>query len=103
MIVAEAVKEGVKTAGGTASIYQSVVYLRRPVHHVLTPHDRVPETLSPEILAALHAPAKPDYPIITPEILASYDAFIFGIPTRFGNFPGQWKVRTACNTIRNSR
>ncbi|KAK0447057.1 flavoprotein WrbA [Armillaria borealis] len=72
--LAEAVKEGVKTAGGTASIYQ------------------VPETLSPEILAALHAPAKPDYPIITPEILASYDAFIFGIPTRFGNFPGQWKA-----------
>ncbi len=96
MIVAEAVKDGVKSAGGAASIYQSVVYLRRPVHHVLTPHDRVPETLSPEVLAKSHAPAKPDYPIITPEILASYDAFIFGIPTYFGNLPGQLKVHTAC-------
>jgi len=40
----------------------------------------------------MHAHAKPDYPIITPEILATYDAFLFGIPTRFGNFPAQWKA-----------
>ena len=40
----------------------------------------------------MRAPAKPDYPIITPEILATYDAFLFGIPTRFGNFPAQWKA-----------
>lgn len=41
----------------------------------------------------MYAPAKPDYPIITPDILAGLDAFIIGIPTRFGNFPAQWKVR----------
>jgi NAD(P)H dehydrogenase (quinone) len=40
----------------------------------------------------MRAPAKPDYPIITLEILASYDAFLFGIPTRFGNLPAQWKA-----------
>jgi len=40
----------------------------------------------------MRASAKPDYPIITPEILATYDAFLFGIPTRFGSFPAQWKV-----------
>ena len=41
----------------------------------------------------MHAPPKsPDIPIITPEILASYDAFLFGIPTRYGNFPAQWKA-----------
>ena len=40
----------------------------------------------------MHAPPKPDYPIITPDILATYDAFLFGIPTRFGNFPAQWKA-----------
>ena len=40
----------------------------------------------------MHAPTKPDYPIITPEILATYDAFLFGIPTRFGNSPAQWKA-----------
>lgn len=40
----------------------------------------------------MKAPAKPEYPVITPEILASYDAFLFGIPTRYGNFPAQWKA-----------
>jgi len=40
----------------------------------------------------MRAPPKPDYPIITPDILATYDAFLFGIPTRFGNFPAQWKA-----------
>lgn len=53
---------------------------------------RVPETLPQEILTKMYAPAKADIPIITPEILATYDAFIFGIPTRYGNFPAQWKV-----------
>ncbi|KAG5220475.1 flavodoxin fold protein [Salix suchowensis] len=51
----------------------------------------VPETLSDEILTKMHAPAKPDYPIITPAKLTEFDAFIFGIPTRYGNFPAQWK------------
>ena len=39
----------------------------------------------------MYAPAKPNVPIITPEILATYDAFLIGIPTRYGNFPAQWK------------
>ncbi len=54
---------------------------------------RVPETLPEEVLTKMHAPAKPDYPIITPDILAGLDAFIIGVPTRYGNFPAQWKVR----------
>lgn len=40
----------------------------------------------------MHAPAKPDIPTITPDKLEEYDAFIFGIPTRYGNFPAQWKA-----------
>jgi NAD(P)H dehydrogenase (quinone) len=40
----------------------------------------------------MHAPPKPDYPIIDAEKLATFDAFLLGIPTRFGNFPAQWKV-----------
>jgi multimeric flavodoxin WrbA len=40
----------------------------------------------------MHAPAKSTYPTITPEILETYDAFLFGIPTRYGNFPAQWKA-----------
>lgn len=41
----------------------------------------------------MHAPPKPDYPVISAPELTEFDAFIFGIPTRYGNFPGQWKVR----------
>ena len=54
---------------------------------------RIAETLPEEVLTKMHAGKKTDYPIITPEKLAEYDGFLFGIPTRYGNFPGQWKVR----------
>lgn len=40
----------------------------------------------------MYAPAKPDYPIIDAATLATFDAFILGIPTRYGNFPAQWKA-----------
>jgi NAD(P)H dehydrogenase (quinone) len=40
----------------------------------------------------MHAAPKPDYPVITPTELATYDAFLCGIPTRYGNMPAQWKV-----------
>ncbi|KZV94877.1 flavo protein WrbA [Exidia glandulosa HHB12029] len=72
--VAEAVKSGVEAAGGKADIYQ------------------VPETLSEDILAKMHAPPKGAYPVISPAELPSFDAFLFGVPTRYGNFPGQWKA-----------
>jgi NAD(P)H dehydrogenase (quinone) len=53
----------------------------------------VAETLPENILKAINAPTTPmKIPIITPENLATYDAFLFGIPTRFGNFPVQWKA-----------
>ncbi|OBT41576.1 hypothetical protein VE00_09158 [Pseudogymnoascus sp. WSF 3629] len=71
--LAVAEQEGLKKAGIVADLYQ------------------VPETLPQEVLTKMYAPAKPNVPIITPEILATYDAFLIGIPTRYGNFPGQWK------------
>ena len=41
----------------------------------------------------MYAPGQTDaIPFITPEILEGYDAFLFGIPTRYGNFPAQWKA-----------
>lgn len=41
----------------------------------------------------MHAPAKDaEVPTITPDILATYDAFLLGIPTRYGNFSAQWKT-----------
>lgn len=53
---------------------------------------QVAETLSEEVLQKMHAPAKALYPIATPEVLAEYDAFLFGVPTRFGNMPAQFKA-----------
>lgn len=69
-------KAGIEKAGGTADLYQ------------------IPETLSEDVLAKMHAPPK-DAGIPTlddPEKLLEYDAFLLGIPTRYGNFPAQWKV-----------
>lgn len=41
----------------------------------------------------MHAPPKPtDIPVMDAATLATYDAFLFGIPTRYGNFPAQWKA-----------
>ncbi|OBZ83135.1 putative NAD(P)H dehydrogenase (quinone) FQR1-like 1 [Choanephora cucurbitarum] len=52
----------------------------------------VQETLSEEILQKMHAPAKPDLPIITVDQLSEADGLIFGIPTRFGLMPAQLKA-----------
>ncbi|KAI8086369.1 NAD(P)H:quinone oxidoreductase, type IV, partial [Halteromyces radiatus] len=53
---------------------------------------QVQETLSNDILEKMHAPAKPDLPIITPAELAEADGILFGIPTRFGLVPAQIKT-----------
>jgi len=72
--MAEAVKAGIESAGGKATIYQ------------------VSETLSAEVLTKLHASAKPNYPIMTADKMPEFDAFLFGIPTRYGNQPAQWRA-----------
>ncbi|KAG4027324.1 hypothetical protein MFRU_031g00720 [Monilinia fructicola] len=72
--LAEAEKEGLKKAGIEADLFQ------------------VPETLPQEVLTKMHAPPKSNIPTIDPATLATYDAFLFGIPTRYGNFPAQWKA-----------
>jgi len=72
--MAEAVKKGVESAGGTVTIYQ------------------ITETLPQEILTKMHAPAKGEYPILSPPDLAGFDAFLLGVPTRYGNMPAQWKT-----------
>ncbi|MCJ1350407.1 MAG: Minor allergen Alt a 7 [Icmadophila ericetorum] len=73
--LAEAEKKGIESAGGTADLYQ------------------VPETLPEEVLTKMHAPVKDSaIPFITPAKLEEYDAFLLGIPTRYGNMPAQWKA-----------
>ncbi|KAJ1678673.1 hypothetical protein EV182_003576 [Spiromyces aspiralis] len=50
---------------------------------------QVNETLSKEILDKMGAPPKPDIPVITLDKLTEADAFLFGIPTRYGTAPAQ--------------
>lgn len=72
--LAREIKIGVEAAGISAEIFQ------------------VPETLPEEVLTKMHAPPKPDFPIATLDTLTDHDYFIFGVPTRYGNFPAQWKA-----------
>lgn len=72
--LAEAEQAGLKKAGIEADIFQ------------------VPETLPQEVLTKMGAPPKSSYPVVDADTLESYDAFLFGIPTRYGNFPAQWKA-----------
>ena len=74
--LAEAEKRGVERAGVSVDMYQ------------------VAETLTDEVLAKMKAPAKPaDVAVLDdPATLAGYDGFLMGIPTRYGNFPAQWKA-----------
>ncbi|WP_448205481.1 NAD(P)H:quinone oxidoreductase [Azospirillum sp. sgz302134] len=52
---------------------------------------RVPELVPEEVRQKSHFKEEPNIPIATPNELADYDAIIFGVPTRYGNMPGQMK------------
>ncbi|KAI9371980.1 flavoprotein-like protein [Aspergillus egyptiacus] len=73
--LAHAELKGIQAAGGKADMYQ------------------IKETLPDEVLAKMHAPPKSSVPVLEkPDQLLEYDAVLFGIPTRYGNFPAQWKA-----------
>jgi NAD(P)H dehydrogenase (quinone) len=72
--VAEAVKKGVESEGGVATILQ------------------VPETLPQEVLTKMYAPPKPDYPVAQPTDLLEADGILLGISTRYGGWPAQFKT-----------
>ena len=41
----------------------------------------------------MHAPAQDtSIPFATPDVMKQYDAFLFGVPTRYGNYSAQWKT-----------
>ncbi|KAJ3144893.1 hypothetical protein HDU89_007696 [Geranomyces variabilis] len=66
--MAEAVMKGLNEAGNvTASLYQ------------------VAETLPEGVLEKMHAARFPDIPVLDPKDLTNADAFLFGIPTRYGH------------------
>lgn len=72
--LAVSASKGITKAGGSADLFQ------------------VQETLSPKILELVKAPPKVNDPIIEPKDLLNYDAFLFGVPTRYGNQPSQWRA-----------
>eukprot|EP00243_Klebsormidium_subtile_P003078 TRINITY_DN16226_c0_g1_i1.p1 TRINITY_DN16226_c0_g1~~TRINITY_DN16226_c0_g1_i1.p1 ORF type:complete len:291 (-),score=56.71 TRINITY_DN16226_c0_g1_i1:429-1301(-) len=73
--LAEAIKAGVDSVDGVEGhLYQ------------------VPETLPEEVLEKMHAPPKPDIPIIDPKKLTEADGLIFGFPTRYGMMAAQFKA-----------
>lgn len=73
---ADAELEGIRSAGGDATLFQ------------------VAETLPQEVLEKMHAPPKPtDVKVLeNPADLEAFDGILFGIPTRYGNFPAQFKA-----------
>ena len=70
----EKAQKSITSKGGEADIYQ------------------ISETLPREVLEKMYAAPKPSYPEATVDILTKYDGFIFGVPTRYGNLPAQWKA-----------
>ncbi|KAK5465379.1 flavodoxin-like fold protein [Exophiala xenobiotica] len=73
--LAEAEKKGIEAAGGSADVFQ------------------IEETLPGDVLSKMYAPAQDkSIPFATPEIMKTYDAFLFGIPTRYGTYSAQWKT-----------
>lgn len=73
---AEAELKGIREAGGDATLFQ------------------VAETLSEDVLQKMYAPPKPtDIATLNdPADLEAFDGILFGIPTRYGNFPAQFKT-----------
>lgn len=53
---------------------------------------RVPETMDAETAKKAGAKLDQAAPVATPGELGDYDAVIFGVPTRFGNMPGQMRT-----------
>ncbi|KDR81015.1 hypothetical protein GALMADRAFT_241634 [Galerina marginata CBS 339.88] len=72
--LAKSIKGGIEDAGGQAEIFQ------------------VAETLPDDVLVKMHVKRDFSYPIATPTTLTEFDAFLFGIPTRYGNMPAQIKT-----------
>lgn len=73
--MADAELKGVQEAGGDATLFQ------------------IAETLPEDVLAKMHAPPKADVRVLDdPTDLEAFDGILFGIPTRYGNFPAQFKT-----------
>lgn len=78
----------------STSTYQTPAPLaNHPTCSHPTPLCRIEETLPREVASKMHAPEQDtSVPFIDADTLTKYDAFLFGIPTRYGNYSAQWKT-----------
>jgi NAD(P)H dehydrogenase (quinone) len=56
---------------------------------------KVEETLPSDVLAKMHANTTKyddEFELTDPKVLEQYDGILFGIPTRYGNWPAQFKA-----------
>ncbi|MHB1565210.1 MAG: NAD(P)H:quinone oxidoreductase [Acidiferrobacter sp.] len=74
--------------GHVERLAQAVAEGARGVAGTTVDIKRVPELLTADALAAMHAHLDQPAPLATPADLAHYDAIVFGTPTRFGNMAG---------------
>lgn len=77
--------------GHIAAMAQAMAEGAGSVEGVEVTIKRVPETVPPEVRKQANFKEEPDVAVADPQELANYDAVIFGVPTRFGNMPGQMK------------
>ncbi|HYH39200.1 MAG TPA: NAD(P)H:quinone oxidoreductase [Azospirillum sp.] len=77
--------------GHIATMAQAAAEGARSVPGTEVTVKRVPETVPEEVRKSAHFKDEPGIPVADPNELADYDAIIFGVPTRFGNMPGQMK------------
>lgn len=77
--------------GHIETMAQAVAEGARSVQGTQVDIKRVPELVPEEVAKAGHYKIDQAAPVAQPEDLASYDAIIFGTPTRFGNMSAQMK------------
>ncbi|MCW2243419.1 NAD(P)H:quinone oxidoreductase [Azospirillum canadense] len=77
--------------GHIATMAQAAAEGARSVPGTEVTVKRVPELVPEEVRQKAHFKEEPNIPIADPNELANYDAIILGVPTRFGNMPGQMK------------
>ena len=77
--------------GHVETLAKAVADGARAVSDVSVVIKRVPELMSDDVARKAGAKLNQDAPLATPDELPTYDAIIFGTPTRFGNMCAQMR------------
>ncbi|QOQ81065.1 MULTISPECIES: NAD(P)H:quinone oxidoreductase [Comamonas] len=77
--------------GHIETMAQAVAEGARSVSGAEVTVKRVPETMPEDVFKNAGGKANQSAEVASPAELADYDAILFGVPTRFGNMPGQMR------------